>query len=103
MRMLDNARRARLNGFMARTVEAPNLWTVKEASRWSGISYRALLLLLNDGLAPCLRVGEPQIQKMGRRKSRRRVCARYLVPRVAFQKWFENITPAETVGQKRIA
>jgi hypothetical protein len=89
---------------MPQKTEDPNLWTVTEAARWSQISYRSLLAMLRDGQAPCLRVGGPQIQKMGRgRKKRSRTCARFLVPRVAFCKWFEGIQPAGSTGQKRIA
>jgi hypothetical protein len=89
---------------MPRIVRDPNLWTAVEAARWSGIPYRALLALLRDGQVPCLRVGGPQTQNMGRgHKKRRRACGRYMVPRAAFVKWFESIPPAESRGQRRIA
>ena len=96
---------AHKNDRMPLIVQDPKLWTAVEAARWSGISYRALLALLRDGQVPCLRVGEAQSQNMGRgNKKRRRACGRYLLPVVAFKKWFENLPPAESAGQQtRIA
>jgi hypothetical protein len=71
-----------------------NLWTAFDASEWSGIKYRQLLRLFHAGEAPCIRIGDPQIQNMGRgRKKRRRAVGRFLVPKKAFITWFENLTP----------
>jgi hypothetical protein len=79
---------------MPRTKAEPQLWSVAQGSAWSGIPYRPLLKMFERGEAPCLRVGEPQIHKMGKgRKQRRRACSRYLVPRVAFMNWFMTLAP----------
>jgi hypothetical protein len=68
-----------------------NNWTPQQAAEWSGIRYRTLLRLLKEGLVPAIAVGDVQNQDMGDGKRRRRSCAMYLIPRVAFQRWFENI------------
>jgi hypothetical protein len=76
-----------------------NNWTPQQAAEWSGIKYRTLLRLLKEGLVPAIPVGPEQRQKMGNGKRRRRACAMYLIPRVAFQKWFENIgAPGNTAA-----
>ena len=62
-----------------------------EAAEWSGIQYRTLLRLLKEGLVPTIPVGKAQTQNMGKGKRRRRACAKFLIPRVAFMRWFENI------------
>jgi hypothetical protein len=71
-------------------LHSKNKWTPREAAEWSGIGYRTLLRLFKEGLAPCIPVGPPQDQQMAE-SCRRRACSTYLVPRVAFQRWFENI------------
>jgi hypothetical protein len=68
-----------------------NLWTPKQAAEWSGIKYRTLLRLLREGVVPCIPVGAAQAQKMRDRKRRLRACRTFLIPRVAFIRWFENI------------
>ena len=76
-----------------------NNWTPQQAAEWSGIKYRTLLRLLKEGLVPSIPVGEPQQQMMSSGKRRRRACAMYLIPRVAFQRWFENIgAPGNTAA-----
>jgi hypothetical protein len=83
-----------------------NLWTVQQAARWSGIPYRALLELVKDGQVPCLRVGKPQSQNMGRgRKRRLRTCARFLIPKTSFVRWFEALEPPGhgRAGRRRVA
>jgi hypothetical protein len=68
-----------------------NNWTPQQAAEWSGIRYRTLLRLLKEGAIPSIPVGSSQQQKMPSGKRRRRACSTYLIPRVAFQRWFENI------------
>ena len=63
-----------------------------DAAEWSGIEYRTLLRLLKEGLVPTIPIGKAQAQNMGEgKRRRRRACAKYLIPRVAFMRWFENI------------
>ena len=61
--------------------------------------------MLKNGEAPCLRLGNPQTQRMGKgRKGRKRTCGRYLVPRAAFVTWFETLGPsAQNAGRRRVA
>jgi hypothetical protein len=68
-----------------------NNWTPQQAAEWSGIRYRTLLRLLKEGMVPSIPVGAVQAQRMPTGKRRRRACSTYLIPRVAFQRWFENI------------
>lgn len=68
-----------------------NTWTPEQAAEWSGIQYRTLLRLLKEGLVPTIPIGRTQSQNMGKGKPRRRACAKFIIPRVAFQRWFENI------------
>src|SRR5689334_10867013 len=87
---------------MMETSHDINGWTAQEASRWSKIPYRPLLRMFQRGEAPCIPLGDPQEQNMGRgRKKRRRACARYLVPKAAFINWFESIQP--TGSRRRVA
>jgi hypothetical protein len=82
-----------------------NAWTAQEASAWAKIPYRALLRMFKNGEAPCLWLGDPQEQRMGRgRKKRRRACGRFLVPKTAFVHWYESIQPAgRAASRKRVA
>jgi hypothetical protein len=74
-----------------------NNWTPVQASEWSGIRYRTLLRLLKEGLVPSIQVGDAQNQEMPDGKRRRRAASTWVIPRVAFMKWFENIgAPAKT-------
>jgi hypothetical protein len=68
-----------------------NAWTPMEASQWSGIRYRTLLLMLKQGLVPAIPVGKKQSQKMPTGKRRKRACRKYVLPRVAFMRWYENL------------
>ena len=75
-----------------------NSWTVKIAARWAGIPERTLYRLLREGVVPCLRMGETQIQsfRQARNGKRRRICFRFIIPRVAFIHWWEGIAQPET-------
>ncbi len=68
-----------------------NNWTPQEASEWSGIKYRTLLKLLREGLVPTIPIGKSLTHKMPNGKRRRRACHTYLIPRVAFMRWYENL------------
>ena len=70
-----------------------NSWTPKIAAAWAGMPERALYRLLREGAVPCLPMGESQIQNWPRAhdKKRRRACFRYVIPRVAFIRWWESI------------
>jgi len=71
-------------------------WTAKEAADWVGLNYRTALKLFRDGVAPCIPIGAPTAQNMGKgRKKRKRTCGRYLVPKKAFIAWFETLRPAQ--------
>jgi hypothetical protein len=69
-----------------------NNWVAQEAADWSGIEYRTLLKLLKAGLVPTIPIGKPQVHNMGKGKRRKhRACSKFIIPRVAFMRWFENI------------
>ena len=73
------------------TRERPH-WSVQEAAAWSGIPLRTLYRLLAEGIAPSVPVG-----KRNRRSGvRNRACFRYVIPRAAFQRWFEAGAPTGT-------
>jgi hypothetical protein len=78
-----------------------NNWTPMEAAEWSGIRYRTLLRLLKEGMVPTIPIGAVQHQNMGKGKRRRRACTKYLIPRVSFMRWFENIGAPDpsTIGK----
>jgi hypothetical protein len=68
---------------------------------------RTLYRLLRQRVVPCIPVGEPQTQrekpgsKRWRTGKRQRTCYRFVIPRVAFMKWYENIgrPDAERIGE----
>lgn len=70
-----------------------NRWSAQEASAWSGIPTRTLYRLLREGVAPSIPMGDPQVQRLdvARNGQRRRSCFRFLIPRVAFMRWYEGI------------
>jgi hypothetical protein len=68
-----------------------NNWTPLEAAEWSGIAHRTLLRLLKEGLVPAIPIGAPQNQKLANGKRRRRACSKFVIPRKAFIRWFENV------------
>jgi hypothetical protein len=74
-------------------LELKNTWTPIEAATWSGIPRRSLYRLLRDGIAPSIPMGEAQVQRWDKARDgkRRRSCFKYVVPRVAFIRWFEGI------------
>jgi hypothetical protein len=75
-----------------------NSWTPKIAAAWAGVPERTLYRLLRDGAVPCLPMGESQDQKWPKAHDgkRRRTCFRFLIPRVAFIKWWESIGKPDT-------
>jgi hypothetical protein len=77
-----------------------NSWTVAEAAGWSGIPLRSLYALLKQGSIPCLSLGESQTQQWDKASDgkRRRSCFRFIIPRVAFIKWFEGISTPNQGG-----
>jgi hypothetical protein len=77
-----------------------NTWTPAMASAWSGIPYRTFLRMCRDGNVPCIPIGDSQTQKWpnARDGKRRRACFRYLVPRVAFMRWWESLGKPDSRG-----
>jgi hypothetical protein len=77
-----------------------NTWTVKETARWAGVPERTLYRMLRAGVLPCIAMGDMQEQKLSKAKSGKRVrkCYRFVIPRVAFMKAWENLSSAGTVG-----
>ena len=77
-----------------------NTWTPAMAAAWSGIPYRTLLAMCCQGRVPCIPVGDRQTQKWPKAKDgrRRRACFKYMIPRVAFTRWFETIGRPEAGG-----
>jgi hypothetical protein len=75
-----------------------NSWTPVEAATWANIPVRTLYRLLRDGVVPALPMGDAQTQRFpnARDGKRRRACFRYVIPRVAFIKWWESIGKADT-------
>lgn len=81
-----------------------NNWTPQQAAEWSDIRYRTLLRMLKEGLVPSIRIGTEQQQDMGQGKRRRRACAKYLIPRTAFIRWFESIgAPDPDITKRNVA
>jgi hypothetical protein len=70
-----------------------NSWTPGEAAKWANIPTRTLYRLLREGAVPSLAMGEAQTQQFpnARNGKRKRSCFRYVIPRVAFIKWWESI------------
>jgi hypothetical protein len=77
-----------------------NTWSAKMAAAWAGVPERTLYRMLRDGLLPCIPMGETQVQKLSTAKSGKRVrkCYRFVIPRVAFMKAWENIGSAASMG-----
>ena len=77
-----------------------NTWTPAMAAAWSGIPYRTLLMMMRQGRAPCIPIGESQAQKWPRAGDgkRRRACFKYMVPRVSFMRWYESIGRPDSGG-----
>jgi hypothetical protein len=84
---------------------ARNSWTPKIAAAWADIPERALYRLLRDGAVPCLPMGKSQIQNwpIAHDKKRRRACFRYVIPKAAFIRWFENIGKPERISTDKSA
>jgi hypothetical protein len=70
-----------------------NTWSPAMAAAWSGIPTRTLYRMLRDGNVPCIPIGDSQTQKwpFAHDGKRRRACFRFMIPRVAFMRWYENI------------
>ena len=77
-----------------------NTWSVKEAAVWAGVPERTLYRMLRVGAVPCFPMGRSQTQKLPRAKSgeRKRRCYRFIIPRAAFQKAWENLGSAGSLG-----
>lgn len=76
-------------------VKQPNTWTSQQAAEWAGINHRLLLDFFDRGLLPAIRVGPPITQKMAYGKKRRRRASKFVVPRLAFIRAWENFTLPE--------
>jgi hypothetical protein len=70
-----------------------NSWSPAEAAEWANIPLRTLYRLLAEGKVPSLPMGDAQTQAfpLARSGKRKRACFRYVIPRVAFIKWWESI------------
>jgi hypothetical protein len=71
--------------------KSKELWTAEEAAEWAGVHYRVLLRLLRAGAVPCIPVGRACVLQMRNGTHRKRSCSKYMVPKLAFQRWFRNI------------
>ena len=90
---VDTSMRRAYNTHMASTIKkftkadlTRTSWSVRQASAWSGIPLRTLYGMLADGLVPSVPVNPHHIPRAG---ARTRKCFRYVIPRAAFQRWFE--------------
>ena len=74
-----------------------NTWTPEIAAAWSGVPLRSLYRLLREHQVPCIPMGDKQVQKLEKARDgkRKRACFKYVIPRVAFIRWFENISKPE--------
>jgi hypothetical protein len=70
-----------------------NTWSVRMAAAWAGIPERTLYRLLSAGAVPCIAMGDSQIQHLSTAKSGKRVrkCYRFVIPRAAFMRAWENL------------
>jgi hypothetical protein len=70
-----------------------NTWTVGQAAEWAQVPTRTMYKLLRDGVVPSIPMGACQTQQLpgARDGKRRRTCYRYLIPRAAFVKAWENL------------
>jgi hypothetical protein len=78
-----------------------NSWTVAMCAAWSGMPARTIYRLLRAGVIPSIPMGDAQTHEWPAAHSgkRTRSCYRFIIPRVAFIRWFENIgKPASGVG-----
>jgi hypothetical protein len=77
-----------------------NTWNVKMAAAWAGIPERSLYKLLRASALPCIAMGDIQFQNLPKAKSGKRVrkCYRFIIPRVAFMKAWENLSSPATLG-----
>jgi len=89
------SRKSRKNYALANLNEK-NSWTPAEAAAWAGIPLRALYRLLREGVTPCVPMGDAQEQAFPKAHNgkRKRACFRYVIPRIAFIKWWESIGAA---------
>jgi hypothetical protein len=86
-------------------VEA-NTWSVTQAAAWAGIPTRTLYQMLRASIGvPCISLGERQEQQWPKAHDgkRRRACFRYMIPRVAFIKYWENISRPESTASSSAA
>jgi hypothetical protein len=82
-----------------------NTWSVRMAAAWAGVPVRTLYRMLRAGMMPCVAMGESQTQKLSRAKlgKRERRCYRFIIPRAAFVKAWENLgSVKETQGIRRL-
>jgi len=70
-----------------------NTWTPAMAAAWAGIPTRTLYRLLRAGNVPSIPIGESQSQEWSNSHTgtRERACFRYMIPRAAFIRYWENI------------
>jgi hypothetical protein len=79
---------------------ASNTWSVAMAAKWSGIPYRTLLRMCQQGRCPCIPIGSGSSQKWAKADDgkRRRSCFKFMIPRHSFMKWFETIGRPDAGG-----
>jgi hypothetical protein len=83
------------------TYPEPNTWNSQQAAEWAGIHHRLLLDFFHRGLLPAIPVGPSQNQKMGRGKKRRhRRVGKWIVPREAFIRAWQNFTVPRRPGRR---
>jgi hypothetical protein len=94
------ARKTHENGPIPALDLNKNTWSVRMAAAWAGIPERTLYRLLRAGTVPCIPMGEGQIQKLSTAKSGKRVrkCYRFVIPRAAFVKAWENLGSVRNTG-----
>jgi hypothetical protein len=78
-----------------------NSWSAKQAAEWAGIQHRLLLDLLAEGRLPAIRVGRPQYQRMADGTRRKRRAWRWIVPKTAFQRAWENFNPQTCIAEEK--
>jgi len=80
-----------------------NTWTPQMAAAWAGMPLRTLYRLLRAGTVPAIPIGDSVSQDWApsRTGTRERACARYMIPRTAFIRWFEGIgAPAPNIDTR---
>jgi hypothetical protein len=80
-----------------------NVWSTEEAARWAGVNERLLHDWLSRGLLPAIAVGKPHTHKMKDGTRRHRRVYKWLVPKQAFIKAWENFRPVKVARRRRPA